>query len=98
MNRSGLLLVSALALGGYAQVAVSDTGGANWSLSGWLNEGLTRYSDGAGNDVVQTSDNITGGRLLIFGAYQNYSLEVEGSARARATYGKASDLPSSTSA
>ena len=41
MNRSGLLLVSALALGGYAQVAASDTGGDNWSLSGWLNEGLT---------------------------------------------------------
>ena len=67
MNRSGLLLVSALALGGYAQVAVSDTGGANWSLSGWLNEGMTWYSDGAGSDVVQTSDNITGSRLMLTG-------------------------------
>ena len=67
MNRSGLLLVSALALGGYAQVAVSDTGGDNWSLSGWLNEGLTWYSDGADSDVVQTSDNITGSRLMLTG-------------------------------
>ena len=67
MNRSGLLLVSALALGGYAQVSVSDTGGDNWSLSGWLNEGLTWYSDGADSDVVQTSDNITGSRLMLTG-------------------------------
>ena len=67
MNRSGLLLVSALVLGGYAQVAVSDTGGDNWSLSGWLNEGLTWYSDGADSDVVQTSDNITGSRLMLTG-------------------------------
>lgn len=67
MNRSGLLTVLALALGGYAQAAVSDTGGANWSLSGWLNEGLTWYSDGAGSDVVQTSDNITGSRLMLTG-------------------------------
>ena len=67
MNRSRLLMVLALALGGYAQVAVSDTGGANWSLSGWLNEGMTWYSDGAGSDVVQTSDNITGSRLMLTG-------------------------------
>ena len=67
MNRSGLLLVSALALGGYAQLAVSDTGGDNWSLSGWLNEGLTWYSDGAGSDVVQTSDSISNSRLMFTG-------------------------------
>ena len=67
MNRSRLLMVLALALGVYAQAAVSDTGGDNWSLSGWLNEGLTWYSDGAGSDVVQTSDNITGSRLMLTG-------------------------------
>ena len=62
MNSSGLLLVSALALGGYVRAAVSDTGGDNWRLSGWLNEGLTWYADGAGGDMAQTSDNITGSR------------------------------------
>lgn len=62
MNSSGLLLVSALTLRGYAQVAMSDTGGDNWSLSDWLNEGLTWYADGAGGDMAQTSDNITGSR------------------------------------
>ena len=67
MNRSRLLMVLALALGGYAKAAVSDTGGDNWSLSGWLNEGMTWYSDGAGSDVVQTSDNITGSRLMLTG-------------------------------
>ena len=67
MNRNRLLMVLALALGGYAQVAVSDTGGANWSLSGWLNEGMSWYSDGAGSDVVQTSDNITSSRLMLTG-------------------------------
>lgn len=67
MNRSGLLIVLALALGAYAQVAVSDSGGDNWSISGFLNEGLTWYSDGAGSDVVQTSDNVTGSRLTLSG-------------------------------
>lgn len=67
MNRCGLLTLSALALMGLAQVAVSDTGGDNWSISGFLNEGLTWYSDGAGSDVVQTSDNVTGSRLTLSG-------------------------------
>ena len=64
MNSSGLLLVSALALGGYVRAAVSDAGGDNWSLYGWLNEGLIWYADGAGSDMAQTSDNITGSRLM----------------------------------
>ena len=64
MNSSGLLLVSALTLRGYAQVAMSDTGGDNWRLSGWLNEGMTWYAGGAGSDMARTSDDITGSRRM----------------------------------
>ena len=37
-------------------------------------------------------DQYFGSRLLVYGAYQNYSLEVDGTALAKTSYGRASDL------
>jgi hypothetical protein len=41
----------------------------NWSISGWINEGMTYYDDGVGSDIVQTSDNGTtlGSRITLAG-------------------------------
>ena len=61
MKKFRLFMISAAALLGFSHVALADAGGDNWSISGWINEGMTWYSDGAGSDIVQTSDNGKGG-------------------------------------
>ena len=50
--------------------AVADSGGDNWSISGWLNEGLTYIDDGVGSDVVQLTDNgnTLGSRITLNGS------------------------------
>lgn len=64
-------LVTALATAGLvaSQFAAADSGGDNWSISGWINEGVTYYDDGLGSDVVQISDNGTtlGSRITLSG-------------------------------
>ena len=69
MHKFRLLTIPAAALLGFSQVAPADAGGDNWSISGWINEGMTYYSDGAGSDLVQTSDNGTtlGSRVNLSG-------------------------------
>lgn len=54
----------------FSQGAVADSGGDNWSISGWINEGMTFYDDGVGSDVVQLSDNGTtlGSRITLSGS------------------------------
>jgi hypothetical protein len=52
-----------------SQAALADSGGDNWSISGWVNEGMTYYDDGVGSDIVQMSDNGTtlGTRITLSG-------------------------------
>lgn len=44
----------------------------NWSISGWINEGITYYDDGDGTDTAQLSDNGTtlGSRITLAGEYE----------------------------
>jgi hypothetical protein len=50
--------------------AVADSGGDNWSISGWINEGMTYYDDGRGSDIVQVTDNgaTLGSRITLAGS------------------------------
>ena len=61
MKTFRLFTIPAAALLGFAHVALADAGGDNWSISGWINEGMTWYSDGANSDLTQSSDNGKGG-------------------------------------
>ena len=69
MKNFKLLAIPAAALLGFSHVALADAGGDNWSISGWINEGMTWYSDGANSDLVQSSDNGTtlGSRVTLSG-------------------------------
>ena len=69
MKKFKLFTIPAAALLGFSHVALADAGGDNWSISGWINEGMTWYSDGANSDLVQTSDNGTtlGSRVTLSG-------------------------------
>ena len=69
MKKFRLFTIPAAALLGFSHVALADAGGDNWSISGWINEGMTWYSDGASSDIVQTSDNGTtlGSRVTLSG-------------------------------
>ncbi len=66
----GVCLVAATSLLPLSQAAMADSGGDNWSISGWINEGMTYFDDGAGSDIVQTSDNGTtlGSRITLSGS------------------------------
>ena len=69
MKKFKLFTIPAAALLGLSHVALADAGGDNWSISGWINEGMTWYSDGANSDLVQASDNGTqgGSRVTLSG-------------------------------
>ena len=69
MKKFRLFTIPAVALLSFSHVALADTGGDNWSISGWINEGMTWYSDGANSDLVQTSDNgaTLGSRVTLSG-------------------------------
>ena len=69
MNKFRLSTIPVIALLGFSHVALADAGGDNWSISGWINEGMTWYSDGANSDLVQASDNGTqgGSRVTLSG-------------------------------
>ena len=69
MKKFKLFTIPVAALLGFSHVALADAGGDNWSISGWINEGMTWYSDGANSDLVQTSDNGTtlGSRVTLSG-------------------------------
>ena len=68
MKKFRLFTIPAAALLVFSHVASADAGGDNWSISGWINEGMTWYSDGANSDIVQTSDNGKGGsRVMLSG-------------------------------
>jgi hypothetical protein len=57
----------AVAMGAFSASAVADAGGTNWSLSGWINEGIIYYDDGGTSDINQTSDNgVTLGSRMTF--------------------------------
>ena len=63
-----LFMIPAAALLDFSHVAPADAGGDNWSISGWINEGMTWYLDGANSDLVQSSDNGKGGsRVMLSG-------------------------------
>ena len=69
MKKFKLFTIPAAALLGFSHVGLADAGGDNWSISGWINEGMTWYSDGANSDLVQSSDNGTtlGSRVTLSG-------------------------------
>ena len=69
MKKFKLFTIPAVALLGFSHVALADAGGDNWSISGWINEGMTWYSDGANSDLVQSSDNgaTLGSRVTLSG-------------------------------
>jgi hypothetical protein len=66
----GAALVAATSMLPLSQAAMADAGGDNWSISGWINEGMTYYDDGVGSDIIQTSDNGTtlGSRITLSGS------------------------------
>ncbi len=71
MNKTKLLkgagLVALTAMLPLSQAA-ADTG--NWSISGWINEGMSYYDDGVGSDITQQSENGTtlGTRITLAGS------------------------------
>ncbi len=58
----------AVAVGAFSASAMADdAGGTNWSLSGWINEGIMYYDDGGTSDINQVSDNgVTLGSRMTF--------------------------------
>ncbi len=53
-------------------VSQAAEGEAKWNISGWINEGLTRYDDGQDSDIAQLSDNGTtlGSRITLSGGFE----------------------------
>ena len=70
MNKSKLLIALAAAGLVTSQVAVADAGGDNWSISGWINEGVTYFDDGVDSGIYQTSENghTLGSRVTLAGS------------------------------
>ena len=63
--------ISLVAIAGTMSLsAFADSGADNWSISGWLNEGLTYIDDGVGSDIVQLTDNgnTLGSRITLNGS------------------------------
>lgn len=65
----GACLVGASTMLFTMQTAVGEEE-ASWSISGWINEGLTSWDDGVGSGVSQLSDNGTtlGSRITLAGS------------------------------
>ena len=70
MRKSRFLIATAVAALSCSQAAMADTGGDNWSISGWINQAVTYVDDGHSNDVVSVPDNGTtlGSRLTLAGS------------------------------
>lgn len=66
---TSLTVASAVGLA-VAGTAAAQDGGAEFSISGWINEGAAYYDDGQSADLVQVSDNGTtlGSRITFSGA------------------------------
>ena len=58
------------AMGLLSASVMADAGGDNWSLSGWINQGVTYADDGTTSDIVSVADNGTtlGSRLTFAGS------------------------------
>ena len=70
MRKSRFLIATAVAALSCSQAAMADTGGDNWSISGWINQAVTYVDDGHSNDVVSVADNGTtlGSRITLAGS------------------------------
>ena len=75
MNKSklirGVCLIAAASILSPLQTAMAqDDEGPSWSISGWINEGVTSWDDGIGSGVAQLSDNGTtlGSRITLSGS------------------------------
>ncbi len=70
MRKSRFLIATAVAALSCSQAAMADTGGDNWSISGWINQAVTYVDDGHSNDVVSVPDNGTtlGSRITLAGS------------------------------
>ena len=67
----GVCLVAAASIFSSLQTAMAqEEEGPSWSISGWINEGLTSWDDGVGTGVAQLSDNGTtlGSRITLAGS------------------------------
>ncbi len=68
----GAYLIAAAGLFFAAQTATAqdDDDGPSWSISGWINEGVTAWDDGIDSGVAQLSDNGTtlGSRITLAGS------------------------------
>ena len=65
-----LAVTTAIFLMPQAAIAEEEEAAATWSISGWINEGLTSWDDGEGSGVAQLSDNGTtlGSRITLAGS------------------------------
>lgn len=78
MNKNRLLkgvcLVAAASIFSSLQTAMAqeeeEEEGPSWSISGWINEGVTSWDDGVGSGIAQLSDNGTtlGSRITLAGS------------------------------
>lgn len=73
MNKNTLLkgaLAVATAMLPISQAIADDAGGTNWSLSGWINQGVTYADDGSNSDIISAADNGTtlGSRMTFAGS------------------------------
>ncbi len=74
VNKTKLLkgagIVAITAMLPLSQVALADSGGDNWGISGWINQGLTYADDGTGSDIVSVADNgnTLGSRMTLAGS------------------------------
>jgi len=52
-----------------SQAAIADTG--NWTISGWINQGVTWIDDGVGSDIITNADNgnTLGSRITLGGSH-----------------------------
>ena len=70
MNKVFIKKASIAAVAGLLPLsAVADAGGDNWSISGWINEGVTYIDDGDSSAVYQSSENghTLGSRITLSG-------------------------------
>jgi hypothetical protein len=68
IKRAGIVALSAMLP--FSQAALADSGGDNWGISGWINQGMTFVDDGIGSDIVSVADNgnTLGSRITLAGS------------------------------
>ncbi len=70
LERAYLIAAAGLFFAAQTATAQDDDDGPSWSISGWINEGMTAWDDGIDSGVAQLSDNGTtlGSRITLAGS------------------------------